>query len=482
MAEQKEKLTIEVGAKDESGPAFESVERRLKMLKDQFGKKGESISLPKELLELGVGGGAVAGLGVLANVGGEVLSTWGETIQKIKESKSETIELAAELSKSLPIIGGLSTGLEKFLGAATGSTAAIEAMRKKAEETDQHTETLKNRAEAKRGAIDAIREFDNSEALRRMTNAGEPLSDLAQLDQETRVRLKQLSQPLLSKVAEQLGIPGADEETIRKTLAAMRASIPVDTKALNKPLPAYMPAFSSLPFLERQKYTVQQQADYEARYEATGGEAAYNQAVTDRNKIQSRLQTNESILKDVLPEMAALDARHRNLIREQQKDFNDILGDWAVDRVQSAIGAVRDFIERNSDPFILPTPFLPGQTNPPLQTYNNDIMFKGIPFLNPEDVAIENAGRETAIAALRAGIARRNATDNVSGYVPGLDARGMTGVRPVITRDPQVDAMQELLRKLEARQELERKDRQEQLNVARDMLGEFRNLVNAITQ
>lgn len=133
MAERVEKLTIEVGGRNKAGGVFAEVERSVDRLKQRFGPR----SFMKDLTEIAVGGGALAGISFVGRTFAELTKGVTGFADKLAEGKQSTVELVAELAKGLPIIGGFAQGFESILSSLTGIGGEMKQLQLGAQSQDR---------------------------------------------------------------------------------------------------------------------------------------------------------------------------------------------------------------------------------------------------------------------------------------------------------------------------------------------------------
>jgi hypothetical protein len=139
MAERVEKLTIEVGGRNKAGGVFAEVERSVDRLKARFGPR----SFMKDLTEIAVGGGALAGIGFVGRTFAELTKGVTGFADKLAEGKTSTVELVAELAKGLPIVGGFAQGFEAILLSVTGIGSEMKKIAADTAATDAKTGRMK---------------------------------------------------------------------------------------------------------------------------------------------------------------------------------------------------------------------------------------------------------------------------------------------------------------------------------------------------
>lgn len=104
--------------------AIQSLGNRINSLNARLGQGG----LLGQIGKLAVGGGAIAGVNLLTRALGQATDTAAQLANKLREGKIAAADIPAELVKSIPVLGGLSSAVENVLDIFTGirsQTAAI---------------------------------------------------------------------------------------------------------------------------------------------------------------------------------------------------------------------------------------------------------------------------------------------------------------------------------------------------------------------
>jgi hypothetical protein len=99
---------------------FDTLGNRIDAIKARFGSRG----LLKDVTELAVGGGAVAGIGFLAATVERTAAAAADLATKFREGKVAAADMGAELLKSLPVIGSLASAIENVADLLTGVKSA----------------------------------------------------------------------------------------------------------------------------------------------------------------------------------------------------------------------------------------------------------------------------------------------------------------------------------------------------------------------
>jgi len=226
------KVTVKVGAEDNSKGVLEQLGDRLDKIKRTFGGRG----LLKELTEVAVGGGAVAGLSFITRSINDMATRFAELDKLMKESGASAAQISVELGKSLPIIGSLVSAGQTIREILTGEKAEIDQILSQARLIDESVKSQKESWKGVGEAIKGLRQIglDFSDPLGPRDSAVSKISEEAEkARQKARDEAQKRNAPLrdqlraLDAEREQLeGIPGgARTKRVQDRLAAIPGDI-----------------------------------------------------------------------------------------------------------------------------------------------------------------------------------------------------------------------------------------------------------------
>lgn len=219
----KQKVDIQISAVDAASGVFARVTRSLDKLKQSAGSRGPF----KDIAELAVGGGAIAGL----QFGANLLQRMGDEAVRLRDEfnagKIGVQDLVAELARGVPIVGSLARGFDAVRELFTGELAAARRLTEEAERTNKIIE-LRN------AAMKQQKEFaeQNARTLLELQTKAEMIGGTAFQKAFAGVALgATLERGATAKsFKEQIDKAKADSDALLKTIAAeidaKRAAVP----------------------------------------------------------------------------------------------------------------------------------------------------------------------------------------------------------------------------------------------------------------
>jgi hypothetical protein len=231
----------------QGGSAFGNV---FDELKGRFGKK----SFLGEALELAAGTGAVAGLGLAAEQFANVTGKIADLSTEVRTERMTYADAAADLARSIPVLGGVVRGFDNIREAVTGEKAALMAETAAVRESEEawkfHNETVLASAAASRKAAGDMVELRREFAL---LSAGPGQRDQVASDQNFSRQMEAMKKQFqinagfesedggkgkLIVAREALDKGKQDLEALQRELAAAKAPMAMD----GRPVPAELAA------------------------------------------------------------------------------------------------------------------------------------------------------------------------------------------------------------------------------------------------
>lgn len=155
------KLDIKIGAKDDTGGAFRSVEQKLHQLKAAFGPRGPL----KDFSELLVGGGAVAGITFTAHVLEETATQARNIADEFGRGDINAGQMGDKLARAVPILGSIYAAGRSIRELFTGEESFAAEITRAAERTNELVTVQRKSALDIKKVYDAI--DDKIEGIKR---------------------------------------------------------------------------------------------------------------------------------------------------------------------------------------------------------------------------------------------------------------------------------------------------------------------------
>lgn len=222
---------------------FSRFGERLDQIKQRFGRRG----LMADIGELALGGGAIAGIGVLTSTFDRVAKSAADFSNKLRDGKTNAGDLAAEMAKSLPIIGSMASGLESVLDIFTGIKAETAKIYADVAAADKKMEDLAKRKAQVGGIVTDAEDEADTLRVRTMREMGDEVG-ATRLQEQIDARRRQRSADarvgeILPQTPNQPNKTVAQrEEELRNRIAAaeagQRTERPVVPEAVYAPLDA----------------------------------------------------------------------------------------------------------------------------------------------------------------------------------------------------------------------------------------------------
>lgn len=154
-----QKLDIEIGAQDKTRAALASAEKNVKSFGDKLKASfGEESGLGRTMKAL-AGAGALAGLSVLARSLNTVAEKGTELAIALDKGDGSASEMAANLLKSIPIVGQLGEGLDRVRSLLDGSAVATARIMREAENVNMMGDAFGNIRKALEGSNNQAQKF-----------------------------------------------------------------------------------------------------------------------------------------------------------------------------------------------------------------------------------------------------------------------------------------------------------------------------------
>ncbi len=455
MADQRENLTISVSAKPGPGGlgVFSDLEKTLDRVKEKLGPR----SFGKDLAEIAVGGGAVAGISFIGNT----FAAFGERVAKVSDElrlgKKSFGEFAAEGARSIPVLGGFIKGFDALQDAVSGARAELEKI-----------------AEAEKNAMGGRAAF----AQRRQSILG--LGEgIAQINAGTTAANLRTSPEMVRSIAATVNSAFAEIARGVQGFGSQRALVGMG---------------GNQPGLFEQLQQAQQSL---AAINAAGAPAIPARRVITSNTPQGNIYNDGEIRlaakarEDYLARQKELTDNVNRLSQEYKllREAHAKAGGAVVSRLSALANelgtqlGVRNLL--TSLPGGSVFGFSPGgPAQLPLSPFTDQAPYQGEgtdPLLgNIIGSGQARAGaRSSAMAMIEQELARRRSDRSGPIVASGITSRGDTGViRPTVT--PADEAENRLVRKLEELRKQQDETGRETRELARDLLGEVRALVREV--
>jgi hypothetical protein len=161
MAERVDKLTIEIGGRNKATGAFAEVERGLDRIKARLGPRG----FLKDITEVAVGGGAVAGLNFFTNTIANGAEKMRDLFDEVRNGKKDVGDVVSETARMLPVLGGAVRFWDAIRESVTGARAEIEKINAEAAANDAKSARMSNRLKVMGGVNPNMSDADKDRAI-----------------------------------------------------------------------------------------------------------------------------------------------------------------------------------------------------------------------------------------------------------------------------------------------------------------------------